>query len=328
MDKRRLGKSDLWITPIGLGTWQFSKGRGFVGGVWKSLDEEVTGAVVKAALDAGISWFDTAEVYGGGESEKSLARALASLGVKPGSVGIATKWFPLLRRASNIGKTIGERLACLSPYPIDLYQIHQPFSFSSVARQMEAMADLVARGAIRTVGVSNFSARAMEESQAVLERRGLPLVSNQVRINLLDRSIETNGVLEAARRLGITLIAWSPLAQGLLSGRFHDDPGAAAGLTRARKAMNAIGPATLARTAPLVEGLKRIAAAHGATASQVALNWVVNFWGDTVVAIPGASRPGQATEAAAALSFKLTEGELSELDRLSLAASKSAGSGK
>ena len=328
MKRRRLGATDIEVTPIGLGTWQLSNGKGFIGGFWRSLVDGESESVIKAALDNGIDWFDTAEIYGKGNSERALAKALSAAGAKAGSFRIATKWWPLLRTAGDIGRSIDGRLACLSPWPIDLYQIHQPFSFSSVARQMEAMADLVARGAIRTVGVSNFSARAMEESQAVLERRGLPLVSNQVRINLLDRSIETNGVLEAARRLGITLIAWSPLAQGLLSGRFHDDPGAAAGLTRARKAMNAIGPATLARTAPLVEGLKRIAAAHGATASQVALNWVVNFWGDTVVAIPGASRPGQATEAAAALSFKLTEGELSELDRLSLAASKSAGSGK
>ena len=319
MNKRRLGKSDVEVTAIGLGTWQFSKGKGLVGGFWKSLDEGATVAVVKAALDGGIGWFDTAEIYGRGNSERSLASALSSLKVAPGSVGIATKWWPVPRTARNIGITIAERLDCLSPYPIDLYQIHQPLSFSSVEKQVNAMGDLVEDGKIRTVGVSNFSAAAMEEAHAVLARRGIPLVSNQVRISLLDRSIEKNGLLAAAQRLGITLIAYSPLAQGILSGRFHDDPSAVASVTRMRRMSGSIKEATLNRTAPLVAELKNVAAAHGATASQVALNWLVNFWGDTVVAIPGASRPSQATEAAGSMDLKLTKAELESIDRVSIA---------
>ena len=224
LTKRRLGKSEIEITPIGLGTWQFSKGKGFVGGFWKDLDDDATRSVVKAALDGGIDWFDTAEIYGHGSSERGLAAALAAIGVAPGTVMVTTKWWPYFKTARNIASTIDERLECLSPYPIDLYQIHQRFGVANVARQIDAMADLVEAGKIKSVGVSNFSALEMEVAQAALAKRGLPLVSNQVRISLLDRSIERNGVLEAARRLGVTLIAYSPLAQGILTGRFHDDP--------------------------------------------------------------------------------------------------------
>jgi aryl-alcohol dehydrogenase-like predicted oxidoreductase len=317
MNKRKLGKSGIEVSAIGLGTWQFSKSRGFVGGFWKSLDDETTKAVVKAALDGGIDWFDTAEIYGRGNSERSLAAALSALKVAPGSVRIATKWWPFLRTAKNIPATIAERLACLSPYPIDLYQIHQPLSLSPVAKQIDAMGDLVEAGVVRAVGVSNFTAAAMEEAHSVLAKRGIPLASNQVRINLLDRSVERNGLLEAAKRLGISLIAYSPLAQGILSGRFHDDPGAVDSVTRMRRMSGSIRPATIAKTAPLVAELKRVASAHGTTPSQVALNWLVTFWGEIVVAIPGASKPSQVAEAAGAMRFELTGPELDSLDKIS-----------
>lgn len=255
MNKRRLGTSDIQLTPIGLGTWQFSKGQGLAGSFWRSLDDEVTTGVVKAALDGGIDWFDPAEVYGNGSSERGLAAALKALGVAPGSVRIATKWWPMLRTAGNIPKTIGQRLECLSPYPIDLYQIHQPFSLSSAEKQLEAMGDLVNDGKVASVGVSNFSARSMERAHAALARKGIPLASNQVRISLIDRSIERNGVLETAQRLGITLIAYSPLAQGVLTGRFHDDPGSMQSVTRARRLVGSIKRSTLERTRPLVDEL-------------------------------------------------------------------------
>lgn len=317
MKKRRLGSTDIEVTPIGLRTWQFSKGKGLVGGFWKSIDDGETAAVVKAALESGIDWFDTAEIYGRGNSERGLAKGLSEAGAQPGTIRIATKWWPMLRGAGNIGKTIDDRLACLSPWPIDLYQIHQPFSLSSVKAQIEAMADLVEAGKVRAVGVSNFSAKAMEEAHEVLARRGIPLASNQVKINLLDRSIERNGLLEAARRLGITLIAYSPLAQGLLSGRFHEDPASMSSVSAARRMYSGIDAATLKRTAPLVAELGRVAAAHGVTRTQVALNWLVSFWGDTVVAIPGASRAEQARAAAGAMGFELSGEELASLDRAS-----------
>lgn len=318
MKKRRLGKSDIEITPIGLGCWQFSQGKGFAGRFWDSLDQGTMTSVVKAALDGGISWFDTAEIYGEGQSERALRSALRELHVTPGSVVIATKWKPFFRTAGSIRRTIGERIAALLGYPIDLHQIHFPASFSSIPAQMREMAGLAREGLIRSVGVSNFSARQMEIASAALEREGLPLVSNQVRISLLDRKIENNGVLAAARSLGVTLIAYSPLAQGILTGRFHDNPELASRLKWMRRNRSYL-PEGLARTVPLIEELRAIARAHGATSAEVALAWLIGFYGDTVVAIPGASKPRQAEEAAAAIELRLTERELSRLDELSRA---------
>ena len=143
-----------------------------------------------------MTWFDTAQAYGNGASERALSVALRHLHAEPGSVVVATKWLPILKAARDIPRTIGTRMACLRPYPIDLYQVHIPWSISSVAAQMREMAALVRAGHVRAVGVSNFSASRMAKAGAALQAEGLPLASNQVRINLLDRSIEANGVLE------------------------------------------------------------------------------------------------------------------------------------
>jgi len=319
VDKRRLGTSDIEVTPIGLGSWQFSQGVGTSGSFWPTIDQEAITAVTGAALKGGISWFDTAEVYGNGRSEQTLTAALAALGAAPGSVSIATKWWPFPRTARSIGRTIAERLSCLAPYPIDLLQVHQPWSLSPISAQMRAMAALVRAKRIRAVGVSNFSTRQMEEAHAALAAEGIPLASNQVRFNLLDRRIESNGVLAAARRLGVTLIAWSPLAQGMLTGRFHDDPGLAAKLTAPRRFMNGITPARLAATAPLMRKLKAVAAAHGVTPAQAALAWTIAAHDGAVVAIPGSSKPAQAEQAADAMRLRLSEREMADLDQASRA---------
>jgi len=317
MDKRRLGGTDLEVTPIGLGAWQFSQGAGMGGAFWPSIDEEAIAAVVRAAREGGISWFDTAEAYGKGRSEQMLAAALARVGVAPGSVAVATKWWPLPRTARSIGRTIGTRIACLSPYPVDLLQVHQPWSLSSIPAQMRAFAALVRAKKIRAAGVSNFSARQMEQAHAAIAAEGVPLASNQVRFNLLDRRIEANGVLAAARRLGVTIIAWSPLAQGMLTGRFHDDPALAARLAPGRRFLNGIIPARLAATAPLLATLRAVAAAHGITAAQAALAWTVRFHGEAVVAIPGATKPRQAAESAEAMRVALSRKELADIDAAS-----------
>ena len=310
----RLGRTDIELSAIGLGCWQFGKGVGATGLFWQPIGQREIDAVVAAALAGGISWFDTAEAYGGGASEQALAAALKANGRAPGTVRIATKWMPILRRARSIGTTIGRRLECLAPYPIDLHQVHQPWSLSSVAAQMRGMAEILREGKIRAVGVSNFPAAMMREAHAALEREGISLASNQVRFNLLDRRIESSGVLEEARRLGVSIISYSPLAQGMLTGRFHDDPGAVAKLRAPRRLMNRINPSELRRIAPLIDVLRSIGGAHGASICQVALNWTVSFHGDSVLAIPGATRPPQAAESAAALGFVLSRDELDRID--------------
>jgi aryl-alcohol dehydrogenase-like predicted oxidoreductase len=318
-EPRRLGRSELLVTPIGLGCWQFSKGGSLAGRYWTILGDGEIRQIVARALELGLNWFDTAEGYGAGASERALSKSLRELGKSPGEVLIATKWNPVLRRAASIPATIGERLANLAPYPIDLHQIHNPYSLSSIESQVTAMARLVADKKIRYIGVSNFSRRQMEKAHRALARAGLPLVSNQVRYSLLDRRIESNGVLAAAKDLGISVIAYSPLAQGILSGRFHDNPGLVRRLPGFRKYMPAFKPRGLEKSRPVVEALRRIAPKYGATPAQAALNWLISHQGESVVAIPGASRTNQVDDFAAAMSFRLTESDLEELDRASAA---------
>lgn len=315
---RQLGSTGLQITPIGLGCMQFSVS-GMAGRIYPGMAQDTATEIVKAALEGGINWFDTAEMYGHGQSERLLSSALRACGVKPGAIRIATKWLPFGRRASSIGQTIHDRLDALQGYPIDLHQIHHPMgSFSTLEAQIDAMADLAENNRIGHVGVSNFSAGQMELAQRRLQQRGLVLASNQVQISLLHRAIETNGVLAAARRLGVTLIGYSPLRQGILTGRFHDDPTARRSAPIMRRATTGlIDKRLLDRTAPLIKQLQRIAADHDVKAAQVALAWVINNYGDTVVCIPGASKPSQAAELAALLDLKLSDTELATLSELS-----------
>lgn len=311
---RSLGQTDMHITPIGLGAWQFSEGQGFTSMFWQGLTAEETDAIVQAALDGGINWFDTAELYGNGRSERALSRALQHAGQTDADVLVATKWSPIMRTAVSIHRTIDTRMSNLSPFTIALHQVHNPASFSSPEAEMDAMADLQAAGKIRAVGVSNFSAQSMTRAHDRLYQRGSFLASNQVKYSLLDRRIEGNGVLAQAKKLGITIIAYSPLEMGLLSGKFHANPDLLNGRPIIRRRQ--LGR-KIEESRPLIDGLNKIAADHGVTASQVALNWLVNFHGDTVVAIPGASKVRHAQENAGAMTFSLSPEEMAQIDRLS-----------
>jgi aryl-alcohol dehydrogenase-like predicted oxidoreductase len=311
---QRLGQTNLEITPIGLGVMQFAGGKGMFSAMYPEIPQETMNAIIKTALDGGINWFDTAELYGGGRSEQGLSNALQAADKADDEVLVATKWFPMLRTARNIPKTIKNRQHFLNPYTIDLYQIHQPISFSSPEDEMNAMADLVEAGKIRTVGVSNFNAERMRRAHEALAKRGLPLASNQVQFHLLHRNIETNGILETAKELGITIIAWSPLGSGILSGKFHKNPDILEQTSFGRRTRL---KRQLEKSQAIIDVLDEIAADHQMTAAQVALNWLIHFHGDTVVAIPGASKVYQAQEAAGVMNFKLTDTELTRIDEVS-----------
>jgi len=314
---RSLGKSDLMITPIGLGCWQFSKQKNMAGKFWPDMEDALIKQMVKISLEGGINWFDTAEIYGNGASEKALAASLNDIGKKPGEIIVATKWWPMFRTASNILKTIDERLNALSPYPIDLHQVHQPWGFSNEKAEMEAMAKLVKQRKIRYVGVSNFSAKQMKSAWEALQKHGIQLVSNQVRYSLLDRKIESNGILQTAKELGITIIAYSPLAQGLVTGKFHDNPDLLKNIGM-RKYSSSFKPAGLEKSRPLVKAVQELAIKYGITPSQIALNWLINFHGETVVAIPGATKESHARENSGAMTFSLSAEDLSLLDKKSV----------
>jgi aryl-alcohol dehydrogenase-like predicted oxidoreductase len=313
---RPLGHTGIMITPIGLGCWQFSKQNNLAGKFWPTLEDNLIEKIVSLSLLGGINWFDTAELYGGGESEKALSKALQAEGKKPGEVIVATKWWPMFRFASNIRKTIDERIRLLAPYPIDLYQVHQPFSFSGERAEMTAMAELFNRKLIKSIGVSNFSAKKMENSWKVLKEYGIPMASNQVRYSLLDRRIESNGVMDMAKKLGITIIAYSPLAQGLVTGKFHDNPGLLKniGFRRYTPLFKTEG---LEKSRPVINVLKKLAIKYNVTPSQIALNWLINFNGDTVVAIPGATKEIHVKENCGAMTFRLSDEDTASLDNVS-----------
>jgi aryl-alcohol dehydrogenase-like predicted oxidoreductase len=308
MEKRHLGKTDLFVTPIGLGCFQFFGNRY----MWNNPPQEEINKMVKIALDGGINWFDTAEFYGWGGSERALATALGKAGIANGDVVIATKWFPYFRTARNIPRTVDKRIQSLSPYPIDLYQIHFPHSFSSIETQMDAMAGLVKEGKIKNIGVSNFSTVQMRRAYAALAKHGLSLASNQIRFNLMDRSSEKNGVVDVAKELNISIIAYSPLAQGLLTGKFHQNPELIKRLPFARRLR--LGR-RIEKTRNLIKKLEDIAGAHKCTISQVVLSWTVNFHGDVIVAIPGASKIEHVNQNVGALTLKLTTEEMAILDK-------------
>ena len=314
IETRQLGRTGIQITPIGLGVMQFSGGKGVFKFMFPDLSQSDMNTIVKTALDGGINWFDTAEMYGRGKSEQSLATALKENETKDDEVLIATKWFPIFRTASNIPRTILNRQRFLDGYTIDLYQIHQPYSFSSPEAEMDAMADLVEEGKIRAVGVSNYSAERMRRAHAALQKRGLSLASNQVEYSLWKRSIETDGILQSAKELGITIIAWGPLASGLLTGKFHHNPDVLAQTPIGRRN---ILKRNLEKSRPLVDALTEIGENYDASPSQVALNWLINFHDETVVAIPGASKVKHAQEGADTMQFKLSKEEMERLDTIS-----------
>ena len=313
VEMRQLGKTGIQVTPIGLGMMEFSGGGGMMGPLFPVIPQDEKNLIVQAALDGGINWFDTAEIYGAGVSERSLATALKAAGITDGEVVVATKWFPLLRTARSIPRTINDRLRFLDGFSIDLYMVHHPYGFSSPEAEMDAMADLVAAGKIRSVGVSNFSAKGMRRAHAALAKRDLPLAVNQVYYSLLKRDIETNGVLETARELGVTIIAYTPLEAGLLTGKYHADPQLLASKPFYRRLLF---QRQVESSRPLIAALKEIGAGYNATPAQVALNWVIHSQGETVVTIPGATKVYQAEEGAGAMQFRLTADEIARLSEL------------
>jgi aryl-alcohol dehydrogenase-like predicted oxidoreductase len=286
------------------------------GKYWPTLEDDLINKVISLSLEGGINWFDTAELYGNGASEKALSNGLQAAGKKPGEVIIATKWWPVFRFASNISKTIDERIRALAPYPIDLYQVHQPLSFSSTKSEMTIMAELLDRKLIKSIGVSNFSAKKMKNAWETLNKTGIPLASNQVRYNLLDRKIESNGVMDLAKNLGVSIIAYSPLAQGLVTGKFHDKPELLKNIGL-RRYSSQFKPEGLEKSRPVVMLVKELALKYNVTPSQVAINWLVSYHGDTVVAIPGATKEIHVKENTGSMSFRLSDEDMIKLDNKS-----------
>lgn len=314
---RQLGQTGLMLSPIGLGTWQFSSGIGELGKYWPALTDETTINVVKTAIENGVTWFDTAEQYGNGESERNLSNALKALDIAPGTVKIADKWWPKKRKAASIIESISERLDCLQGYPIDLYQIHWPESESWLRTEMKALAQLVEEGKVKTVGLCNYNRRDIKRAHRFLRKRGIPLASVQIHYNLAYRHSEKNDVLKVAADLGMSVIAWSPLEQGLLSGKFHKNKDALKGLKQERINMFGLTPDRLKQTQPLIDALERIAMCHKATPAQISLAWITQYHGNLMLAIPGANSGEQSLSNSHSMYISLSQSELEELNAVS-----------
>jgi aryl-alcohol dehydrogenase-like predicted oxidoreductase len=222
----------------------------------------------------------------------------------------------MFRFASNISKTINERIEALAPYPIDLYQVHQPWGFSNEKSEMAAMAELLERKLIKNIGVSNFSAQKMRNAWEALDKKGIALATNQVPYSLLNRKIESNGVMDLAKKLGITIIAYSPLAQGLVTGKFHENPELLKNIGF-RKYSSLFKAQGLEKSKPVITLVKEMALKYNVSSSQVALNWLIHYHGDSVVAIPGATKENHVKENTGAMSFRLSDDDMVKLDQVS-----------
>ncbi len=292
------------LPPLGVGTWAWGDRR--LWGYGQQYGETEIAAAFKASLASGVTLFDTAEVYGRGLSERLLGRL-----AKDQSVTIATKFFPRLTRGSSAVTTALDRsLARLERRFIDLYQVHWPAPWLSNERLMTLLAEAVHSGKARAIGVSNYSEKQMRRAHRALAAHGVPLASNQVQYSLLHRKPEVSGVADACRELGVTLIAYSPLALGALSGKYSADRPPAG----ARRLMRAFRLGNLRRAAPLLHIVGELAKAKGATSSQVALRWLIDRG---ALPIPGAKNAAQAEQNAGALRIALAPGERDELDRAS-----------
>jgi aryl-alcohol dehydrogenase-like predicted oxidoreductase len=228
---------------------------------------------------------------------------------------VATKFpFSFLSRASSLPVALEGSLARLQRTTIDLYQIHYPFRWMSIPTLMKLMAEAAQVGKINAVGVSNYSAEQMRSAHAELARRGIPLASNQVEYSLLHRDPETDGVLDACRELGVTLMAYMPLASGALTGKYS----ATARPAGWRRYTGYFRGKNLAALNGLIELLREIGARHDRSPGQVALRWLIQQEG--VLPIPGAKDASQAAQNAGALTFALDDAEMDAVSQATKAA--------
>jgi len=286
------------ISRIGLGTWQFGSREWGYGEPYAGQEAQ---AIVRRALELGVTLFDTAEIYGFGRSERILGQAL---GDDRESVFLATKILPILPVAPVVEQRAVASANRLGVRRLDLYQVHQPNPLVRDGTIMRGMLALRQVGLVGEVGVSNYSLERWRAAEAALGGR---VLSNQVRYSLVARSPERD-LLPFAESQGRVVIAYSPLAQGLLSGRYDR---ATRPSNRVRATSPLFLPDNLDRAGDLIITLREVADAHAAKPAQIALAWVLRH--PAIVAIPGASSVEQLESNAAAAEIELTDQEYQAL---------------
>ena len=302
----QLGKTEITVPSLCLGTWSW--GDKLFWNYGKNYGKKEIEKAFQTALECGLNFFDTAEVYGNGLSEELLAEFRQN---SEKSIEIATKFAPLPWRFSeySLKNALTASLKRLQVPRITLYQVHWPFTFLlSQKTLMNALADEVKQGRILAVGVSNYSAEEMSLAHRILGDRGVLLATNQVRYSLLNRQIEKQGILKTAQELGVTILAYSPLAQGLLTGKYTaKNPPAGARSFDAR-----FKESGLKKIEPVLSLLRQIGNKYAKNMAQVALNWINAQ--ESVIAIVGVKNSEQVKNNAGALGWKMTEEEMEELE--------------
>ena len=314
MDRKKLGSSDLEITPIGLGTWAIGGGDNPYG--WGPQDDSDSVKAIQRAIDLGINWIDTAPGYGDGHSEEVVGKAIAS---RRDEVIIATKCGILWKedgsdiyvnlKADSIRLEVEASLHRLNVEVIDLYQIHWPGDGSEIEEGWSAIADLVAAGKVRYGGVSNFSVDQMKQIQPIM-----PITSLQPPYSMLERDVEQE-LLPFCGKEKIGVIVYSPMQAGLLTGKFTKQR--VESLPEDDWRMNSphFQEPGLSANLELVDGLREIAEGAGKTVAQLAIAWTLRR-SEVTGAIVGARHPDQIEETVQAVDWKLSEGEIEEIESL------------
>ena len=303
MERREIGSFD--VSAVGLGCNNFGR----------RIDAEATREVVAAALDAGIDFFDTADVYGAGKSEEYLGRAL---GPKRADVRIATKFgYEVAGEGGGaspayVREAVEASLRRLGTDHIDLYQLHKPDPEVSIVETLGALNELVREGKVLEIGCSNFSAEQIREAEEAAGPGAARFVSVQNEYSLLHREPE-DGVLEACGRKGLALLPYFPLKSGLLTGKYRKGrtPPEGARISGSDRFADLLSDESLER----VERLIAFAGERRHTILELAFSWLLAHEPVASV-IAGATKPGQVRANAAAAGWKLSGDEMEEVDRI------------
>lgn len=288
---------DQQVSMVGLGAWQFGSD---AWGWGVEYGPEDARSILDRALELGINFIDTAEMYGRGQSETIIGESIRG---RRNEVFLATKVSPHHLNHSTLLKAAHGSMNRLQTDHIDLYQVHFPNPFISHKNTMKAMMKLLRDGLVKNVGVSNYSLRRWQNSEELL---GGPVMTNQVRYHLLDRSSEQE-ILPYAEQADRFVIAYSPIAQGLFSGRYTPEQP-----PRGVRITNPLfTPSNLKKSWPLVDLLREIGKDHRSEPSQIALAWLLRS--SNVLVIPGAKTVQQLESNAAAADIVLSESEISAL---------------
>ena len=291
---------------MGVGTWAW--GDRLMWGYGRGYSVADLRSVFETALASKVCMFDTAEVYAQGQSEQILGSLLKTT-QEP--VFIATKFMPFPWRLSRsaLRKALAASLRRLGLPAVDLYQIHMPLPPVNIDTWMEAMAEVYQAGMVSGVGVSNYDSDQMQRAYDHLRRDGIQLASNQVEYNLLKRKVEKDGLLQRCNELDVRLISYSPLSQGILTGKYTAEkpPQGVRGGAFSRRYLEKIQP--------LLKLMMRIGSDHGGKQpAQVAINWTIC---KGTLPIPGAKTIRQAEQNCGAAGWRLSESEVIELDEMS-----------